>query len=267
MVHDLFTFSHPETYTLKHRLVVGSALVFAIRNADRLLVPSEHTRSQLARRFGVRPERVAVTPLAPANRASPRSRDSVSDDEMARLGVGQAPFLFTLSTVEPRKNLPGLLHGFRRLLDLDPDSPLRLVVGGARGWKSQSIERRVRELGLEDRVDFLGFVPDDALPALFARCEGFVLASLTEGFGMPVLEAMHFGAPVACSNTGALPEVAGSAALLFDPLDADDIARSLRRLLDPEERRARIEAGRRQAASFSWGKTARETLAALEGTG
>ncbi len=270
VVHDLFTFSHPELYTRKHRAVVGWSQRRAIGQANRLIAVSDHTRGELLRRFGVAPERAITVRLAAGNSAEPRERESVSDAELSSLGLpsterGVAPFLLTLGTLEPRKNLPRLIEAFARLGRLELQRRLELVVVGAPGWMHSPIFDSVREHGVEDRVHFLGKVPDQAMPALFARCEAFVLPSLVEGFGLPVLEAMRSGALVACSDRGSLPEIAGNAAALFDPGSAEEIAATLAELLStPGDRARRLEAGRIQAARFDWDNTARRTVEILE---
>lgn len=267
-VQDLFTFTHPEFYTTKHRLVIGAALSRAIRRADRLVAISEHTRRELAERFGVDAERVAVTPLGLGHRVDPVEESDVSASSLAAMGVGGENFLLTLSTVEPRKNLPRLFEAFARLVARPGARPewadLRLVVAGSRGWKTAPTYGRPALLGIADRVDFLGFVPDDGLPSLFARCRAFVLPSIVEGFGMPLLEAMAFGAPVVCSRTGALPEVGGEVPVYFDPLDVADMARALGESLASSVSRQELAAqGRLRASGFSWDDTAAGTLAAL----
>lgn len=264
-VHDLFTFSHPQLYTLKHRLVVGLALDHAIRSAERIIAMSQHTKSELQDRFRVDPERVSVVPLAMGSTLEPRSPGEVSDAELEALGIPAGPFLLTLSTLEPRKNLPRLFEAVARIVMQPAWSALHLVVVGARGWKTSPIFRAIERLGLRDRAHFLGYVPDQRLPALFARCEAFVLPSLVEGFGLPVLEAMHLGAPVACSRAGSLPEVAGEAAGYFDPEDVVSMVHGILEILEhPELRAGRIAAGKMQAAKFDWRVTAARTLEVLE---
>ncbi len=263
-VQDLFTFTHPEFYTAKHRIVIGSALSRAIRRADGIVAISEHTRGELAQRFGVDAARVTVTPLGLGHRIDPVEASAVPASRLRALGVGGEEFLLTLSTVEPRKNLPRLFEAFTRLIAHPRWADLRLVVAGGRGWKTAPTYERPAQLGIDDRVDFLGFVPDEALAALFARCRAFVLPSIVEGFGMPLLEAMAHGAPVACSRAGALPEVGGDVPVYFDPLDVEDMARALGASLDASVSRVELaERGRERAARFSWEATAARTLEAL----
>jgi glycosyltransferase involved in cell wall biosynthesis len=158
----------------------------------------------------------------------------------------------------------GLVRALARLIERGVD--VDLVVPGAKGWLYENIFRTVRALGLEDRVHFLGFVPDADLPALYSGAEVAALVSLYEGFGLPVLEVMACGTPVVTSNVSSLPEVAGSAALLVNPQDDEAIAAALARCITDQELRLEL-AGRARLhlEGFSWERTARETLAVLRG--
>jgi glycosyltransferase involved in cell wall biosynthesis len=261
-VQDLFTFSHPRFYTWKHRLVIGWALRRALRQADGLVAISLHTRAELASRFDIDERAVAVTPLGLGRQVAPIAPESVSVADLRALGVGGGDYLLTLSTVEPRKNLERLFEAFALVAAQPERLDLRLVVAGRRGWKTAPIYRRPRELGLGDRIDFVGYIPDEDLPKLFARCRAFVLPSVIEGFGLPLLEAMAFGVPVAASDTGSLVEVGGDVPFYFDPEDSVAMAAAIELALAAE--RARLaEAGRARAAEFSWQRTAEATLAVL----
>jgi glycosyltransferase involved in cell wall biosynthesis len=155
-----------------------------------------------------------------------------------------------------------VIEAFAAVAQAHPD--LQLVLAGKRGWLSAPIERQISALGLEQRVRLTDYLPDDDLAPLLAGARAFVFPSLYEGFGMPVLEAMASGTPVITSTTSALPEVAGSAALLVDPHDTAAIAVAMRRLLEDDLLHARLRAsGIAHAATFSWERCARATLAVL----
>jgi glycosyltransferase involved in cell wall biosynthesis len=185
----------------------------------------------------------------------------------------QGPYLLYVGTLHPRKNLVRLVQAFARLPALlsaagRPTPGLQLVLAGRKGWLYDDIFAQVRRLDLEDRVILTGYVPDEDLPALLSAARAFVFPSLYEGFGLPVVEAMACGTPVVCANTSSLPEVAGDAALLVDPLDEGAIAAALARLLsDDDLHRELVDRGFRQAARFSWQRCAREALAVLEEVG
>ncbi|RMD73630.1 MAG: glycosyltransferase family 1 protein, partial [Chloroflexi bacterium] len=165
--------------------------------------------------------------------------------------------LLFVGTLEPRKNLVRLLHAFSLVQSDYPD--LQLVVAGRRGWLYDEIFAAVTQYQVTDRVRFLDFVADDDLPALYNLAEAFVYPSLYEGFGFPVLEALACGTPVVTTKVASLPEVAGSAAIMVDPLDSEDIAAGIRAALtDPLPLRT---AGPLQAGKFRWEQTGQNLVA------
>jgi glycosyltransferase involved in cell wall biosynthesis len=179
-------------------------------------------------------------------------------EALAELGVRQ-PYLFFLSTLQPRKNLIRLIEAFEGLDDVD----LTLVLAGRSGWLADPIERRIAESPARARIQRLGHVPDALVPALYNGAAVFVLPSLYEGFGMGVLEAMASGCPVVTSNRSSLPEVAGHAAVLVDPFDVGSIIAGIELALQPEQRAELVQAGLQRAGSCTWERAARQTLAAI----
>jgi glycosyltransferase involved in cell wall biosynthesis len=172
-------------------------------------------------------------------------------------------YLLYLGTLQPRKNLIRLVEAFALLQPLSVD--LRLVLAGKRGWHCDDLTARVRSLGLSGRVVFPGYVDDDDKAALISGATALVYPSLYEGFGLPVLEAMACGTPVLTSNVSSLPEVAGDAALLVNPLDVDDISAGMSRLItDADLRRSLVIEGYAQVRKFSWANAAHQVLQVLE---
>jgi len=175
-------------------------------------------------------------------------------------------FILYVGTIEPRKNLTTLLEAYAaltsRVSNLQyPISNIHLVIAGRKGWLYEGFFRRLRELGLEREVVFPGFVPDEDLPALYSAAELFVFPSLYEGFGLPPLEAMACGTPVITSNSSSLPEVVGEVGIMVEPRDVRALAEAMELVLTDEgKRREMREKGLRQAARFSWKRTAQETL-------
>ncbi|HET7035311.1 MAG TPA: glycosyltransferase family 1 protein [Thermomicrobiaceae bacterium] len=155
-----------------------------------------------------------------------------------------------------------LIGAFARLAA--EDAELGLVLVGKAGWLEGEIEAALAASPARARIGRTGHVPDADLPALYGGAAAFALPSLYEGFGMPVLEAMACGAPVVVSDRGSLPEIAGAAAEIVDPLDVAAIARGIERALDPASRERRVAAGRRRAAEFTWERAGALTLAAIE---
>ncbi|GAC1567955.1 MAG: glycosyltransferase family 1 protein [Vulcanimicrobiaceae bacterium] len=173
-----------------------------------------------------------------------------------------SPFLLAVSSLMAHKNFETLLHAFARLRSERP--ALRLIVAGIRGAHTATLEELCKKLGLERALRFTGWIPRGELLDLFRDASAFVFASKYEGFGIPVLEAMTAGVPLACSDIAVLREIAGEAALYFDPDDASSIAEALARLLDDENERMRlIDAGLQRARAFDWDVNVRLVLSRI----
>jgi glycosyltransferase involved in cell wall biosynthesis len=251
-VHDLAFRHYPEAYPAAGRRYHDRSARIVAGEAARVLVPSEATARDLAELYGVDRGRVTITPLGVE---VPDEPDHAGARRLlGELGV-RGPFLLVVGTLEPRKNLPRLLAAFGEVTDELPDH--WLVVVGPVGWGP-----RLRPTWDSVRIKLAGRVGDRLLHALYQAADGLAYPSLYEGFGLPVLEAMANGTPVLTSDCSSLPEVAGGAALLVDPLDRAAIAAGLVRLAGDAALRDRLtEAGRRRAAGFSWRTTAAATWA------
>ena len=259
-VHDLIPLILPHTFPARHRAVVRLALARVRRQADRIIVPSHAVERDVLERLGVREDRVAVVAHGCEPRFQPAPDETALRPAAARYGLPPR-YVLAVGTLEPRKNLTTLLRAFARLRGAAGDPPPGLVLAGARGWLDSSIHDTVRSLGLEDVVRVPGFIDDDDLPAVYRGAEMFVFPSLHEGFGLPLVEAMACGVPVVASNSSALPEVAGGAALLVDPRDVDALAAAIGRVLRDRALRERLRAaGIARAGQFSWETAARRTL-------
>lgn len=264
VVHDLFPATHPEMFSRKDALSIARINAWAMRKSDVVIANSRHTAGEIERLYGIKSPKVCVVPLALGNLEQAIEPTRVSNDELVRIGVPFEKYIFTIGTLEPRKNLPRLIQAFAEIAPAYPQ--LGLAIAGAKGWKDHSIASTVAKLGIEDRVAFLGYVADEDLPKLFARCEFFVCASIIEGFGIPVLEAHAFGAPVVTSSGGALAEVADPSSIFFDPMDVQTIKIGLKQAIETDHQRAsRVASGIKHASLFSWKATAQQTLDALLG--
>jgi glycosyltransferase involved in cell wall biosynthesis len=247
-VHDLFGFDR------SHGLPASAAgerltLPLAARRAAGFICPSEATRRALEERFPRTGGRTAVIPHG----VDPRFL-AARDGGVARRHGVEGPFVLTVGTLEPRKNLARLVEAFA-----SASPPFQLVIAGARGWSGAELDDLICRH--RDLVRPIGFVPDEELPALYAEASAFAYPSLAEGFGLPVLEAMAAGTAVVTSDRSALPEVTGEAAVLVDPTDVRSIEVGLERLLSDEELRDELgRRGRERAASFTWERTARDTV-------
>lgn len=263
-VHDLIFHLFPEYHKPLNYWYLRWTVPLYVRRADALIAVSEATRQDLIRLYGVPPGKVRVIHEAAAPHFRPAPPEEVG---RVRSRYGLPPrFLLTVGTIEPRKNLPCL---FQALARLGGAARPPLVVAGGKGWLYEETFRTVERLCLGDRVIFLGHVPEEDLPALYAAADLFVLPSLYEGFGLPVLEAMSCGTPVVCSHAASLREVAGDAARYVDPRAPEEMAQALGEVWEDEGLRAALRArGLARATHFSWRRAAEETLAlydALQG--
>lgn len=255
---DLTILSHPQAHTLDNRLHWLLGLARALARGARLAAISRCTRHDAWRLLGVAEEGIEVVYPAAGEEFRPRG-----DEEVRRLRERYAlalPYVLSVGTREPRKNLAALVEAFRGLPPALRDEH-SLVVAGGEGWLGPEPGEPMGEEG-EAEVRFLGRVPDQDLPALYSGARLFAYPSLYEGFGLPPLEAMRCGAPVLTSRVAALPEVVGEAALLVEAGSAEALRDGLAALLaDPERRRELRDRGLAQAQRFTWEETARRTLA------
>lgn len=260
-VHDLIFKLFPQHHKRLNRWFLNAAMPLFVRHADAIIAISESTKQDLIQYYGTPAEKITVVYEAAASHFQPASPHTVN--QVRREYDLPERFLLTVGTIEPRKNLRRLLEALSHLRQDDPN--LHLVVVGTRGWLYEDFFRRIEELGLEDAVYLPGYVLDADLPAIYSAATVLVMASVYEGFGLPVLEAMACGTPVVSSNASSLPEIGGEAARYFDPRSVDEMTDTLRQVLADEELRAAMrEAGLIQAAKFSWKRAACETMAVYE---
>jgi glycosyltransferase involved in cell wall biosynthesis len=252
-IHDVVFKRFPETHGL---LAKGVEILvpLAARRSERVITDSEASKSDIVRYLDVPTEKVDVALLGPGILEDVEGPSPV---EIRRLfDLRDAPLVLSVLAKRPHKNAARLVEAFARV----PDAVL-VMPGYSTGYERE-LRERVDAAGLGERVRLLDWVDDATLDGLYRTADCFVFPSLAEGFGLPVLEAMLRGAPVACSNATSLPEIAGNAALYFDPLDVDAIAVAVRRILEDDELAERLRtAGLERARQFSWDETARQTLA------
>jgi glycosyltransferase involved in cell wall biosynthesis len=242
-IHDLHFLEWPEQTSAEIRRDYPVLAADHARRADGVIVPSHYTKGLVEKRLGVPPERVTVcSPGAP--------------DWPARAGAGSdGPILF-VGTIEPRKNVGGLLRAYAALVRDNSKAPLLVLAG--RNASDLAIEATVDGVSLRGRVQILGYVDDERRLALYREASMLVQPSFDEGFGLPVLEAMTLGVPVVASNRGSLPEVLGGSGLLVEPDDYSGMAAAMRTVLeDPAERHRMTAAGLVRARAYSWDASAR----------
>jgi glycosyltransferase involved in cell wall biosynthesis len=260
-VHDLHYAVAPDAHFGLRGLGMRLLVPAAVRASRRVVADSQATKDDVVRVIGFPAERIDVVHLAttPPRLDAPATRAS---ELRERLQLGERPLLLSLAAKRPHKNVEGLIDA---LAGIPAERRPLLVVPGYETEHEASLRERATAAGVADDVRFPGWLPAADVEGLWRACTAHVFPSFYEGFGLPVLEAMARGVPGACSNRASMPEVAGDAALLFDPADTAAIRSAIEQLLGDAELRERLRAsGLARAAAFSWERTAAETAASYE---
>lgn len=270
-IHGLEYEYLPQYYRFPQKLYLNQSTEYAVKHADRLIAVSAWTKAQLVERLGADKHKITVIHEGVGSRiVKAKSQQFKSDYQRQIRYKYNLPknYLLFVGTIQPRKNLVRLIEAFSRLfhpgVECFNTPGCGLVIAGKLGWMYDEILAAPKKYGVASRVKFIGRVADADLAAVYKLARVFVWPSLMEGFGLPVLEAMTLGVPTIVSDRGAIPEVAGKAALLVKPEDTAGLSRAMELMLTSEElRQGLIEAGFRQAAKFSWERAARQTLQIL----
>jgi glycosyltransferase involved in cell wall biosynthesis len=251
-VHDLGFKHFPQAHPAQQRAYLDLGTRFTVSNAHVIIADSEATKRDVVAFYGIHDSNVRVAYPGPMLLPAANMQDA--DKVLKKFGLStRRPFALHVGTLQPRKNLRRLLQAWARLPAAMRDA--QLVLAGGAGWGDEAAQLRhdVDALALSQRVAFAGYISDLEKAVLLRAARVYVLPSLYEGFGFPVLEANAAGVPIACSNTSSLPEVAGDAALMFDPTKVDDIAGAIEQLMTDDGLRERlIDAGHANLARFSW---------------
>jgi len=259
-VHDVSFIENPEYFTAWKRAHLRFNVARTVKLATRIITVSEFSRDAILRTYPVSPEKVRVIPNAVSSEFRVVSKGRATQAVRERFDI-DAPFIFSVGDLQPRKNHIGLITAFSSLIAAHPELDHHLVIAGQNTWFTPRIHAVAQASGLADRIHFTGFVSDGELVQLYNACDCFVFPSFYEGFGLPILEAMACGCAVACSSTSAMPEVAEGAGLLFDPRNPTSISRAMADILQDAELRGRMETrGLQRASQFSWRKSASATL-------
>ncbi|HEX8634717.1 MAG TPA: glycosyltransferase family 1 protein [Pyrinomonadaceae bacterium] len=257
-IHDLSLLLHSHTHEEELVRRARLRLPATARMASKIITDSESVKREICEHLRIKPEKIAVVPLAPRRAFRPvGARESAS--ARRRLGV-EDDFILFVGTVEPRKNLLTLVRAFEELTRSTNLRP-QLVIAGKKGWLTEELFALVELSGLSQRMLFTGYISDEDLAALYSSCRVCVYPSLYEGFGLPPLEAMSCGAPVITSRIPVIMETVGDAARLVEPTDVRELTTAIRELWENEAERRRLSAdGVAHAANFTWERTARLTL-------
>lgn len=291
-MHDLGAEYLPATHQLKQKLYLKLMTYYQLKSATQIVAVSQATKNDIINKVGISREKISVIYEGFDQEQFKPLKNDVLRNTLKDYDIELNNYFMFVGTIQPRKNLERLIRAYAHSLKCHPEeqrdegSPacvsrkqvkrffanaqndnIKLVLAGSKGWLSDEIYALPQKLGIEKQVKFLGFVPDEKLPALYSGAKALLFPSLFEGFGLPVLEAMACGCPVITSNTSSLPEVAGNAALLVDPYNEEEIAQAIYRITaEPKLGQNLKDKGFTQIKKFSWEKAARETLRILEKT-
>jgi len=269
-IMDLSFLFFPDMFRSRDLFKLKQWTMYSVKKAKRIIAISQSTKNDILKKYYISPDKVTVIYPGITNYEITKLNTTYSKIAQKFGIVGD--YILYVGTLQPRKNIVRLIEAFELVSKRQTANGkrlLQLVIVGKKGWLYDTIFAKVKDLGIEDRVIFTGFVPDEELPILYAHATCFCLVSLYEGFGFPVLEAMKEGTPVVASNVSSLPELVADAGILVNPEDVTDIAHGIIDVLKmkDEDRMKLITRGKKQAAKFTWEKTARETLKVLEEVG
>lgn len=266
-VMDLSYLNYPDMFRLKDLLQLKHWTEYSVRHAKRILTISEFSRNAIIKAYRIPNQRISVT--YPGLK-SDKSNISMEDNTqvLCKYGIPRH-YILSVGTIQPRKNFLRLIEGFSVFLRLNRQKfgEINLVIVGKKGWMYEDIISSPVKFGVGNCVRFLDYVPDCDLPVLYKNALCFVLPSLYEGFGLPVLEAMSYSCPVVVSNISSLPEIAGKAGIYIDPNDTASISAGLLsavRERNLKQGKWRIAKGLAQVSKFTWEKAAIQTLEVLE---
>lgn len=255
-IHDLSYLYFPEDFLKKDLFQLTHWTKYSASAATKIIAVSETTKLDIVKSYKIPENNITVI-------HNGYEKKHLPSESKLKLPGNDHPYILYVGTLQPRKNIDTLIEAFYKYQQLHPD--FKLVIAGKKGWLYEKIFQLVTDLGLEDDVYFTDYISDNQLIFLYKNAFCFVMPSLYEGFGIPPLEAMSFGCPVISSMTSSLPEIAGDAALYFDPESSYDLAEKLKELKDDTVlRKALIKKGHLRIKQFSWENCADETLATIK---
>ena len=261
-VHDFSSIHVAGKYNMARDFYIKKVLPFLVRRLDYVLTVSESSKKDIVEFAKVPEHRVTVTPLAAdQNIYKPMAKEVARKEVQKHYNVAETPYILYISRIEhPGKNHANLIRAFD-LCKTKHNVPHKLVLAGSDWSRAEEVKKIAAEVASSSDIIFTGFVDDKLLPFLYNGCDLFAFPSLYEGFGLPVLEAMSCKVPVVCSNVSSLPEVAGDAALTFDPYNVEDIYQQIYKVISDKSIQEKcVTEGWKQSQKFRWSFTARNTL-------
>lgn len=263
-IHDLSYLHFPELFKKNDLYQLTNWSKYSIKNAAHIIAVSQNTKEDIVKNYNISPSKITVTYEGYGNtRFKPQSKATI--EKTKKKYRIEDDYLIFIGTLQPRKNLERLIEAFGKLILNSQLSTLNLVIVGKKGWMYDQIFEKVKSLNLEKEIIFTDYVPDAELPALISGAKVYILPSLWEGFGIPVIEAQACGIPVIVSKTSSLPEIVGDSGLLIDPESIGSIADGVKKVLTENQTYSNlVKKGFENIKRFSWEKCAQETLQVLE---
>lgn len=264
--HDIYGILYPEQFAGRISSYYWTKLLpQSMKRAEHLICISEYTKQSIASNLDITEKNMTVVPLAASSAHRIIQNQQWLADRLKECGITGA-FLLSVGTLEPRKNFARLIEAFafanRSIVREDgTEEPIQLVIVGKKGWETDEIFNTMKKYNLEKTVVWLDYVTEDQKIALYNTCAAAIFPSIFEGFGLPPLEAMQCGAPVAVANNTSMPEVVGDAGLLFNPFEIEDIRARINYLLEnPATRKDLRSKSIQHTKQFSWRTTSEKTL-------
>lgn len=258
-VHDLSFMRVPDAASPKLKAYLEMVVPRSVRQATYVIADSQATKNDLVDLYEILPDKISVLLSGIDSRYKPINSRSSLLTMRNKYKIGDIPYLFSIGTIQPRKNYSRVIQALRLLRKRGYD--LHLVIAGGKGWLEDEMYKTLDDTQMHDYVHLIGFVDEADISALYSGAECVVFPSLYEGFGFPVLEGMACGTPIVTSNVSSLPEVAGDAALMVDPYSVEEIANAVQKILDDSTLKTTlIERGLKQSAKFTWENSARQLL-------
>ncbi len=251
-IHDLSFLYFPNDFLKKDLYQLKSWTKYSVKKANKIIAVSKTTKKDIIKSYQVNEDKITVIY---------NGYEKISDKKIKKFENKNTnkPYILYVGTIQPRKNLHNLILAFSKFKHLYPK--YQLIIAGKKGWLYKNIFNKVLDLGLEDSVFFTDYISENQLIFLYKNAFCLVMPSLYEGFGIPILEAMNFNCPVISSYASSLPEIAGGAALYFDPNNYLDLVEKLKILSEDNKlKSALIKKGKQRIKEFSWKKTAQQTL-------
>lgn len=269
-IMDLSYIHYPELFLSNDLYKLKNWTEYGVKNSKKIITISEFTKSEIIKYYRVKKENITVAYPSIAERYQKisESKDKINNNsDLINKYKIKNEYILYIGTLQPRKNISRLIGAYYELLKKTTNKKINLVIVGKKGWLYDEMFEKVKSLGLQENVIFLDFIPDEDMSEIYRNAKCFILPSLYEGFGIPVIEAMACGTPTVISNTSSLPEVGGNASMYIDPESRESITNGLIKAisLTQTQRQEYIDNGYKQLKKFSWRKSAQIVLSVLKG--